>query len=611
MKLTFVVLHLLICSTVASAAFSSPDRYRSNRLRSSVPPQQYLELTQPLPSDNILPSCSHPVLLNHSFANTYNRPPTVVTYAPPTACPPPWNYVVLDLQVAVQGDQYDRIAGLWFGGVEVLRTSTAEPTEDGIYWSVRKDVTKYASLFARSDLDFSMMLENLVNDEFTGVYYVNVTLQFYSVDEISPAVAPSVAEGEVVDFGVSDLEMVMDRAVRGDGGAGLGSLGFGLGSGVIGDQMPADLIIPVSDDGGERGFWFRIEGAGDLHSKNVKIPVNTRRAVLEIYVSFHGNDEFWYSNPPDAYIKTNNLTTGRGNGSFREVYVAIDGKVVGSVVPIPVIFTGGINPLFWEPVVAIGAFNLPTYEIDVTPFLGLLLDGASHDFRIGVIDGISFWLVDANLHLWLDQNIFGVQAKSAAYEGPKNSIERESKFQKLDGSFEIEAKRKSKSEGWVMTWDQGNLTTRFEQKIKFKNSIKFKHNGNYKTVEQSVTTKTEVKVMNVIGDIVARASLKRKYPLNVITTTQDRGNGTSYLVTKVVHSLKETFSSGNISSSITNSQTSDGWMLVQDHNVLAGEASSNQTFVYIDNYSCYTRDIAAVNGRLIKDNTTIICPAYW
>ncbi|CAM8955364.1 unnamed protein product [Rhodiola kirilowii] len=76
MKLTFVVLHLLICSTVASAAFSSPDRYRSNRLRSSVPPQQYLELTQPLPSDNILPSCSHPVLLNHSFANTYNRPPT-------------------------------------------------------------------------------------------------------------------------------------------------------------------------------------------------------------------------------------------------------------------------------------------------------------------------------------------------------------------------------------------------------------------------------------------------------------------------------------------------------------------------------------------------------
>ncbi|CAM8949339.1 unnamed protein product [Rhodiola kirilowii] len=599
MKLTFVVL-LLICSTVATAAFSSPDRYRFFCDPSIY---QYFELTQPLPSDNILPSCTQLVLF------TYNRPPTVVPYAHPTACPPPWNYVVLELLVEVHGNHYERIAGLWFGGVEVLRTSTAEPTEGGFYcWSVRKDVTKYASLFARSDLNFSMMLENLVNDEFTGLYYlIFVTLEFYSVvvDEISPAVAPSVAEGEVIDFGMSDLEMVLDRAVR---GGGLGSLGFDLGSG---DQMPADLIIPVSDDVGEKGFWFRIEGAGDFRTKNVKLPVNTRRAVLEIYVSFHGNDEFWYSNPPNSYIKKNNLTTGRGNGSFREVYLAIDGEVVGSVVPIPVIFTGGINPLFWEPVVAIGAFNLPTYEIDLTPFLGNLLDGAFHEFRIGVVDGISFWLVDANLHLWLDLNISGVLAKSTAYEGPNNSIQRKSKFQKLDGSFEIKAKRKSKSEGWVMTSDQGILTTSFEQNIEFENSIKFKHNGNYKTVEQSVTTETEVKVMNVIGNVVARASLTRNYPLYVIITTQDRGNGTSYLVTKVVHSLKETFSSENISSSITNSQTSDGWMLVQDHNVLAGEASSNQTFVYIDNYSCYTRDVAAVNGRLIKDNTTTICPAYW
>uniref|UniRef100_A0A7N0V8Y0 Peptide N-acetyl-beta-D-glucosaminyl asparaginase amidase A N-terminal domain-containing protein n=1 Tax=Kalanchoe fedtschenkoi TaxID=63787 RepID=A0A7N0V8Y0_KALFE len=449
------------------------------------------------------------------------------------------------------------------------------------------------------------MLENLVNAEFTGVYHVNVSLDFYSDDQISPAVAPSAAEGEVLDFGAGDLEMVLDRAVK-NSVDGLGSLlGFGLG------EMPADLIIPVSDDFGERGFWFRIEGAGDSHSTNIQIPSNARRAVLEIYVSFHGDDEFWYSNPPDSYIKVNNLTTARGNGAFREVYVSIDGKLVGYVVPFPVIFTGGINPLFWEPVVAIGAFNLPTYEIDLTPFLGILSDGGSHEFTIGVSDGISFWLVDANLHLWLDQNIFGVQAKTAAYVGPSYSIKRKSKFKKLDGSFEIEAKRKSKFEGWVVTWDQGNLTTSFEQETKFENSIKFQNNGNDKKVKQSVTSKTEIKITNVVGEVVGQASLKRKYPLKVITSTRDMGNGTYHLFTNVDHSLKERFSSGNISSSLTNSQASDGWMLVQDHNVLSGEAKTDQSYVYIDNYSCYTRNVAAVNGQLTRDNTSFICPNYW
>jgi len=39
------------------------------------------------------------------------------------------------------------------------------------------------------------------------------------------------------------------------------------------------------------------------------VPSNAYRAIVEIYVSAHVNDEFWYSNPPDAYIEANNLTT--------------------------------------------------------------------------------------------------------------------------------------------------------------------------------------------------------------------------------------------------------------------------------------------------------------
>ncbi|MFS8018079.1 putative peptide-N(4)-(N-acetyl-beta-glucosaminyl)asparagine amidase [Helianthus anomalus] len=67
------------------------------------------------------------------------------------------------------------------------------------------------------------------------------------------------------------------------------------------------------------------------------------------------------------------------------------------VVPFPMIFTGGINPLFWEPVVSIRAFNLPSFDIDLTPFFGLLLDDKNHSIGIQIADGI-----DANLNLWFD-----------------------------------------------------------------------------------------------------------------------------------------------------------------------------------------------------------------
>ena len=208
------------------------------------------------------------------------------------------------------------------------------------------------------------------------------------------------------------------------------------------DESPADLIIPISDDG-ERGFWFKVESEKDLHSRSIKIPRNSRRAVLELYVSFHGDDEFWYTNPPNSYITANGLKTGRGNGAYREVYVTIDGQVVGWEVPFPVIFTGGINPLFWEPVVAIGAFNLPSYDMDLTPFLGKLLDGKEHTFAIGVAQGISYWLVNANLHLWLDHESQVVTASHVVHPIPETIIERQEEFTGLDGEFEVEAEKET------------------------------------------------------------------------------------------------------------------------------------------------------------------------
>ncbi|VAH94681.1 unnamed protein product [Triticum turgidum subsp. durum] len=93
---------------------------------------------------------------------------------------------------------------------------------------------------------------------------------------------------------------------------------------------------------------------------------------------------------------------GYQNGPFREVTARVDGVLAGSVCPFPVIYPGGIYPLLWRPIAPIGSFNLPTYDIELTPFLGKLLDGKAHEFAFAVTNAMDVWYIDANLHLWLD-----------------------------------------------------------------------------------------------------------------------------------------------------------------------------------------------------------------
>lgn len=397
LTLLLLVLLLLTCASSRLQTTVSPhlpDRYII-RTRSSREPLEYVDPIYPPLLPNATVSCST-VLLQHDFAYTYGSPPTTAIFKPPgddTICGN-WTRAILDLSVFCAGEQYDRIAGVWIDGVELLRTSTAEPSESGIFWKVRKDVSKYSSVLrtsssSSSERIVSMMLENIVNDIFTGIYHVNLSLHYYAEEN------KKANHGELGNVGFLFERRSSSR--KSDASSNLKDDKFGALY-----EKPADLIIPICNVKEDEGFWFRITNDGDSYTKSVEIPSNAHRAVLEVFVSFHSDDEFWYSNPPNSYIEKNHLDTGRGNGSFRQVFATIDGLSVGSVVPYAVVFTGGINPLFWAPVVSIGAFNLPSYDLELTPLLGNLLDGKSHEFGLGVTDGISYWLVDANLHLWLN-----------------------------------------------------------------------------------------------------------------------------------------------------------------------------------------------------------------
>ncbi|MFI1765769.1 peptide-N4-asparagine amidase [Streptomyces sp. NPDC020800] len=107
-------------------------------------------------------------------------------YTPPKGCGDRWSKVVLRLDGKVKGRQYDRLGYLHVGGVEILRTSTPEPSPDGIEWHAEKDVTRYSDTF-RGPQDVEMLIGNVVDDTYTGVIDVKVTLTFYAGRPEAPA----------------------------------------------------------------------------------------------------------------------------------------------------------------------------------------------------------------------------------------------------------------------------------------------------------------------------------------------------------------------------------------------------------------------------------------
>lgn len=83
--------------------------------------------------DDRRPSCQE-TLVAYSFANSYGTP-YVGDYNPPTC---DFNHISWNLTVTSAGRQFDRIAIVYLGDVEVFRTSTAEPTANGIEWTYLK-----------------------------------------------------------------------------------------------------------------------------------------------------------------------------------------------------------------------------------------------------------------------------------------------------------------------------------------------------------------------------------------------------------------------------------------------------------------------------------------
>ena len=199
------------------------------------------------------PSCTVPLLQSWGFDNELGQGSTQGGYAPPAGCPGPWSLVVLNWSTRVAGRQYDRLGELWVntgtGNVEIFRTVNAEPSPAGVTWNVYKDVTEYTPVLEKAGM-YRAEMDNYVFGPYTGIIYVNATLTFYDATARYPA------------------------------------------------PPTADAIVAVPN------------GLGT--PKDLTLPQDTYRAQLEVYVTAHACDEFWYSNVPDSFLATDPYAQAQG-----------------------------------------------------------------------------------------------------------------------------------------------------------------------------------------------------------------------------------------------------------------------------------------------------------
>ncbi|PVG04457.1 hypothetical protein CPB86DRAFT_748030 [Serendipita vermifera] len=400
------------------------------------------QVTQPLTLPKSVHKCEVP-LIHRVFANSYYVP-EIVQYTPPTDCGPvgSWAGISLNWTATSNGTQYDRLAGVTLGNVEIWRTSTSEPTVKGIIWTALKDVTKYIPLFSKPNtliVDLNNVLDP--SSGLTGEFDVHLTATFYQSDWIHPK-APS-----------------------------------------------PDIIIPLSTLSEEQSNVFSAPPAGNT---TVTLPRNAVRAIAEIQASGNSQEEFWYFNLPNEFLPNLPSETTYGRGSFREVRLLVDGQVAGLIFPYPVIFTGAFVPTIWRPIVAYGAYDAPTYNIDLTPFIPLLADGNPHIISLDVasdeLDHLtnSNWYLGGNLKVALDTSSKPTTGNIIKYSVSPYATSRHTATPFSDDSynFTVNAEHSLLIESTIITGSGAINHVVWRQDLQFRNLQTYINNGTAMSLSQ-------------------------------------------------------------------------------------------------------------------------------
>lgn len=312
---------------------------------------------------------------------------------------------------------------------------------------------------------------------------------------------------------------------------------------------PADAVLTISSRQANNDSQPSVFSIPDQVASNIitDFPRNAVKAIFSVSATGQGNEEFWWSNVLESNTLTYNASGGQlpGNSPFREVQVLLDGKLAGVQWPFPVIFTGGLSPAFWQPIVGIDAFDLKDGEIDMSPWLPVLCDGQPHNLTVNVVglsdDGktatlspnvTSSWQVTGKMFVWLDDKADSITTGSPpTVSGLDPTIAiSQSVTQNATGfndtlKYTTSVSRNFSVSGLITT-STGNTTVSWTQTLAHTDDGVVTNSGQSQV---NVVTTTGTDTSTHGDDDTAGFTTRYSYPLNANVTNQVLANGTTRL----------------------------------------------------------------------------------
>lgn len=409
-------------------------------------------------------SCTVPLATNFPSNDATGAPENFSgNVKAPAGCAGPWAKIVLDWTTSVQGRQFDRSGSLDIAGTQVWFGTTAEPDPAGITYHFAKDITEYAALF-RGDPAYQGGIVNFTSSVYTGVYDQTVTVTFYQADRANPAPA----EPDAV---------------------------VGLG------ERDASTATPT------------------VHLTAANLPRNITRALLEVSIKGNGCDEQWFTDVPDSVSAQYPSAGLCGHGPYRDVAAAIDGTPAGVTQYFPFIYTGGIVPTLWRPIPAVGTFDMTPEVLDVTPFVGRLVDGGSHDVALTVANIGDVWNLAANLLLYTDHGATRTSGALTADTIAPAAVQHTTVTPGAGGdtTATVTATRDWTTSGYVNT-SSGRVSTTVTQHAAFRNTATITGGGFAQQLGETDAGFTAVRAAGPRG--VTNSLHQWSYPITVDATFQ-------------------------------------------------------------------------------------------
>lgn len=500
--------------------------------------------------------CVVPLFSGVTFTDFNARP---YAYAPPANCGTHWAKVVLEADFSVTaGRQFDRTASLWLGGVNLYFGTTQEPSATvAPSWHVERDLTDYSALL-RQPGNGQAVIGNVVNDTYTGVIGGSARLLFYPASLSAPA------------------------------------------------AKTPDAVYPLGSDA--VGNTVALGDSSSQLAKVLSLPRNVERAYLDVFVQSQGSDEFWYTCVPDQYAAE---VQECGGGNFREAEVSIDGQPAGVAPVYPWIYTGGIDPYLWRPTPGVQTLNFMPYRVDLTPFAGVLSDGAPHQVAVSVAGAHNYFSATASLLVYQDahaQQVSGQIERNTLVDQPPTPTISDTLSTDADGNITgnigTNLSRHFVIQGYANT-SHGRVYHKVEQTVSFADTQGFTINATtYRQVSDQLTSVNGVSQSSAGGVVIGEYREQANYPLHLDYTQQVADDGSFTLATVVrqdyvKHGEHRLFGITLYSDKVNNTVSSADTLDLNASGSVTGHTGqqSTQEFAFRDSLGgCYRGSVGTQSG---------------